>query len=495
LSSDLKSAKDSTTVTCIRYTFLERFLEKRRERRIIRDLIKKGSLPPDAVKPNTYSLKYELLNDTHLNIIFDAIWNEQYGRSIDRKLSTPITSEFPIEFMNLLDIEIFDKEKPASSNPTQKQLWKQFAEWSYFLNIKKRFRDHIRCLWSKIQHAYWDIEVQKKPLEEHDIPLAFQRSMNHKLYIARETTDKIVNEINIVGYHHILKQQCFNNVHGETMVDFFNLSDPIVARIANMAVDRYYHHTLNNPSHQSKHFAKEFVEHFCSFTGNNIEPFTTANTVASHSQDHQTCVRNLIQGLQQLSDAVNGYFRDTYPTLYAKMMKLDLGPNVPKSFGVFPSVAINYNVISQFHLDLKDHSNSLCVVCPLGSFEGGQLVFPELKLTIHAKQGQAIAFRSHILVHGNLPIIAGIRHSVVFFVHTTVIKQNRKFSSLFTDGDLDSYTDSGVNIYTGDKDVESVHTPIKTPRKFAKITGLKNSRRSHINMEPVGRGLPAEYKK
>ena len=80
---------------------------------------------------------------------------------------------------------------------------------------------------------------------------------------------------------------------------------------------------------------------------------------------------------------------------------------------------------------MKDHRNSLCVVCPLGNFKGGELTFPELKLVIHVKQGQAVAFRSYILVHGNLPVITGIRHSLVFYIHNTLIKQKRKFGSLF----------------------------------------------------------------
>ncbi len=52
------------------------------------------------------------------------------------------------------------------------------------------------------------------------------------------------------------------------------------------------------------------------------------------------------------------------------MKKLDLGSNVSKSFGIFFTVAINYNAISAFHQDPNNHSNSLCVICPLGSFEG-----------------------------------------------------------------------------------------------------------------------------
>ena len=254
------------------------------------------------------------------------------------------------------------------------------------------------------------------------------------------------------------------------MIDFFTLDNPWVASEAHRAVDQYYNHTLNNRAHQSKNFRKEFVEHFGSFTSNNNEPYTTANTVASHSPDHQKCVYDLFQSLQPLSDSINIYFQNIYPNLYSKLVNLDLGPNVPKSFKIFPSIAINFNRISEFHRDIKDHPNTLCVVCPLGTFEGGQLVFPELKLTIHAKQGQAIAFRSHILVHGNLPVRNGIRHSIVFFVHNTVIKEKRKFGSLFLDDELN--TDIS-------KSTKKCH--IDSHSKSTKKRQLKNSRSSHLS--------------
>ena len=69
------------------------------------------------------------------------------------------------------------------------------------------------------------------------------------------------------------------------------------------------------------------------------------NTASTHCQEHQECVQDLIQGLQPLSDIVNNYLDNTYPALYAKIKKLNLGPNVPKSFGVFLTVSINFNSI------------------------------------------------------------------------------------------------------------------------------------------------------
>ena len=135
------------------------------------------------------------------------------------------------------------------------------------------------------------------------------------------------------------------------------------------------------------------------------------------------------------------------------MEKLDLGPNVPKSFGVFPTVAINYNAISLFHWDLNNHPNTLCIVCPLSPFEGEQLVFFELKLIIHAKQGQAIAFRSHYLIHDNFNIIANsnYRYSIVFFIYKNCIKQIWPFGNLNIIWSSDSDDDNNNDNYNQNK--------------------------------------------
>jgi len=387
--------------------------------------------------------------------------------------------------MTLLESEIFNE---GSSNSTPEQ-WKEFGLWAKFSkvpNFNKRFRLHCRHLWSNVIHAHK--EAQKKIQGEYNISETFSRSSKNKLDKANEITKNVAIGNKFEGYYHVFEPQCFKNSFGETVVDFFVLRNVKVIEDSRMIVSQYYNHNLDNKKHQSKEFKKELVEHFGAFTGNNNEPYTTANTASSHNRDHLKCVQELIQGLQPLSDVVNGYIRDTYPALYIKMRKLDLGPNVPKSFGAFPTVAVNFNIISQFHRDLKDHRDSLCVVCPLGIFEGGQLVFPELKLIIHARQGQAIAFRSNILVHGNLPVIAGIRHSVVFFIHATSIKQNRKFGTLFNNTDpdhSDSEIDVGMNNNSKKLGASKKHTIQNKKYSKSSKSGLqsrkvKNSRRSYL---------------
>ncbi|CAG8799797.1 4813_t:CDS:2, partial [Gigaspora rosea] len=88
-----------------------------------------------------------------------------------------------------------------------------------------------------------------------------------------ETTKKVASDIYLDSYKYISKPQCFKNAISEALVYFFDLTNPLATE-----------------------------------TAQNIP----------------------------ISDAINNYFGITYPTLYIKMKKLNLGPNIPKSFGIFP---------------------------------------------------------------------------------------------------------------------------------------------------------------
>ena len=403
-------------------------MEKRKLRLLIQKLLNDRSIQSNILKPNTFSLNFNTLSDSDYNVISNAIYNESIKSIKSEKSSDSIISEIPSDFLKLLESEIFNLNESEEDQNQNKKHWREFTSWARFIgpNCEKKFHNHCSKLWKKISNASSKRSsnnyVEKITLED----------------IAINTTKKVAEGKNLEGYYHVKEPQCFKNALGETMVDFFKLPDSTVAGDTYMVVDQYYDHTRQNSSHGSSGFKKGYSEHFGTFTCSNIEPYVTQNTTSSHCLDHQLCVQNLIEGLQPLSNNVNNYLQTTYPNLYAKMKELDLGPNVPKSFGGFPTIAINYNTISQFHRDPKDHPNTLCVVCPLGSFTGGELVFPELKLVIHAKQGYAIAFRSHILVHGNLEVTLGRRHSVVFFVHSNVIKQHRSFGELGIDWGLDA---------------------------------------------------------
>ena len=127
-------------------------------------------------------------------------------------------------------------------------------------------------------------------------------------------------------------------------------------------------------------------------------PFTSSNTGNTHNVDHQECVNNLLRSLNPLSNSISNFIRDSYDT---KLSKLSWGPYAPRSFGIFPMIAINFNTISDFHWDEHDEANILCVLVALGDYEGGELCFPQLQVVVRIRPGQVIAFASRLLLHGN----------------------------------------------------------------------------------------------
>ncbi|CAG8823590.1 11572_t:CDS:1, partial [Gigaspora rosea] len=127
----------------------------------------------------------------------------------------PTTNEMPTKFVNLLESEIFNNE--SIENPsTRKILWEEFADWSCFAvgpKFGKQFHHHCYRLWSKVNHMYQYVEAQ----DNHNIQETLLRHPDNKLYIAEETTKLVASGINLKGYCHIFKPQCFLNISGETI--------------------------------------------------------------------------------------------------------------------------------------------------------------------------------------------------------------------------------------------------------------------------------------
>ncbi|CAG8445528.1 9279_t:CDS:10, partial [Acaulospora morrowiae] len=214
-------------------------------------------------------------------------------RQIANQISIDDISSIPEIYVKLLEVEIFREPNVLESIP--QDLWNEFGQWACFIN------------------------KNQKLLEDHEIPEMFQRHPKDKLVIANETTKKIINNVYLDGYKYISKPWCIKNVF-------------VSARVAQSAVDDYYKHTRKHVSYQSNQFINNLAEQFGCLTNSNIEPYVTASTAFNHSQDHRSCVNKLMRELQPLSDAVNDYLGVSYPVLYAKMKKLNLGSNVPKCF-------------------------------------------------------------------------------------------------------------------------------------------------------------------
>lgn len=79
----------------------------------------------------------------------------------------------------------------------------------------------------------------------------------------------------------------------------------------------------------------------------------------------------------------------------------------------FQSVVINFNVHTRGHRDPQDQM--ICLVMPIGSFEGGELCMAETGLVVGLRSGDWMIFRSAQVTHFNLHF-RGTRASLV--MHT-----------------------------------------------------------------------------
>jgi hypothetical protein len=86
--------------------------------------------------------------------------------------------------------------------------------------------------------------------------------------------------------------------------------------------------------------------------------------------------------------------------------------------------AVNFNTICGYHIDRDDDKYGFCWLIPLGDWEGGDVIFPQLNIRVKLKPENILAFRSNLLVFGNLPYFV-IKLSLVFFTH------NNLFSDTF----------------------------------------------------------------
>ncbi|RIB02179.1 hypothetical protein C2G38_2050258 [Gigaspora rosea] len=297
------------------------------------------------------------------NIFYDPLkykTQNETCKSTEEETHNYIRIQWVSEDFNAKDLKSSNISQPFTiifhttytSDSTSSELWNEFGQWAGFFKVpdlRKKFHYHCCRIWTKINHAYnLQVEAQKNPLEFYGIPEVLQRHLDNRLIIADETTKKVAGGVHLDSYKYISKSQCFKNAVGETLVDFFDLTNSLATETAQNIVDQYYNHALSSSSHQSNQFARDLIEHFGCFTNSNNELYVTANTASSYCEEHQKCVRELIQELQPISDAVNNYFGIIYPTLYAKMKKLNLGQMFPNLLGFSLRLALTLILSANF---------------------------------------------------------------------------------------------------------------------------------------------------
>ncbi|CAG8515277.1 1576_t:CDS:2, partial [Acaulospora colombiana] len=265
---------------------------------------------------------------------------EYTNQSIDEGLTTPNSNDdqgITPDSINNQDNQADDERSEIFYDPKKHKIQAEAR-----LSTEDQSREYIRSLWISEDFLANDLKREKKyegNLHVGHVSSSVQISENSfgiiavasglKLSMYTNTKKLRINRLEIIIF-----VKCFRRTQKDKLYIALETTKKVahgidleVAKNAQNVIDRYFYHTLNNPTHHSKQFASNMMEHFCSFTDSNNEPYTTANTASSHCQEHLACVQELIQGLQPFSDIVNNYFHNTYPTLHTNMKNLNLGPN------------------------------------------------------------------------------------------------------------------------------------------------------------------------
>ena len=82
-------------------------------------------------------------------------------------------------------------------------------------------------------------------------------------------------------------------------------------------------------------------------------------------------------------------------------------------------LALNYNITTNFHFN--PNNNELSTIVPVGNWEGGWLIIPQLNIVIKLVKGQVVMLQLSILIYGNIHA-KGIRFGMVFFSHNNIFK-------------------------------------------------------------------------
>jgi hypothetical protein len=118
---------------------------------------------------------------------------------------------------------------------------------------------------------------------------------------------------------------------------------------------------------------------------------------------------------KKLFAACGHLFRCASPETYQAYENVD----GPLKVGVWTTCAINFNWgAMEPHKDKDDYRHGFCYVVPFGKFEGGDLYFPELNITIKMRSGMVVAFKPAELLHEVLSY-TGDRYSIVLFTPQT----------------------------------------------------------------------------
>ncbi|KAF8667673.1 hypothetical protein AX14_006321 [Amanita brunnescens Koide BX004] len=94
----------------------------------------------------------------------------------------------------------------------------------------------------------------------------------------------------------------------------------------------------------------------------------------------------------------------------------------------FTTVAVKEGSSEHVHIDRNDQG--ITWVLPIGEWEGGNMVFPQLGLEVPLRAGELLGFKASLLAHCTTPVIKGQRVVITMFTCRHIFSDSVLYSLL-----------------------------------------------------------------
>jgi hypothetical protein len=137
-----------------------------------------------------------------------------------------------------------------------------------------------------------------------------------------------------------------------------------------------------------------------------------------------------VEEAEPLWEQASEILRHVFPGIYKLFTTLDSADEVKGKAGAWMGMAVNVGtqdspVKTEPHRDVMVAQQGISCLCPLGDYEGGDLILWEQQTTVMIRPGDLFFFPDHLITHSNAEV-TGIRHSLVASTHQNMVHWKKR---------------------------------------------------------------------
>lgn len=146
------------------------------------------------------------------------------------------------------------------------------------------------------------------------------------------------------------------------------------------------------------------------FWGKHVKKGTITETIHSKEQ----AAKMFYFKTHHIWEHISQIIKKLYPQQYNRLLRIKHFWKCSYTYGLWHTLAYNYQLKSEHHIDTYDDKFGICVVIPIGVFKRGYFTLNEFNIDLNCKFGDIVVASSALYRHQNQDIV-GERDSIILF--------------------------------------------------------------------------------